>query len=287
MFSSSVKAISRLLTVYLIVSVTAFTAASAASTRAPKSCPQVFEGPFDGILALGAGSNSFSPADDEARKILRRSPRVQAEAVSYIQTIYRKVPKKIVIPGRAQRFGGRRLLDRALTLIKRSDLKFKENLAAGLTVKQAFAEILDQQAQGMGSNYSSMDVETVLEVLNADLKRQQQAIGGYPLALVVGGSFVNGKANLLESDVDISVNNASMVKTTKGWPEAINEALRVRHENINLTVELHGEPASFYGALNPFVFEISQKGVRLLVFPPAYASQGPLEASAPDIYEWN
>ncbi|RYZ76995.1 MAG: hypothetical protein EOP05_03305 [Proteobacteria bacterium] len=267
-------------------------AKTAAKPRAP-FCKYVFSDESAIYKTLKSGSDTYQTADSIAKNLQKVSAKKRSETIEEIFVRYRKLPKKNVIPTQIARVGGRRLADRVLTLTLRYDLEFATRVSSGSSPKEAFKAIVNDQIAKVGGGYSADLIADIIEMLRTDLPKKQAELNGYPLKFFVGGSFVNGKADLADSDLDLSINNASLVRANDEWEAKVAEILRkgvsTPRPASNLKIELHGEPASFYGALNPFVFEITQAGVKLHVYGPASPGEtrSDLEARSVEIYPWD
>lgn len=227
------------------------------------------------LSAFANGDNEYGAADVFARH-LRELP--VAERAEWIRTIYenyRQIPKKPTDRHAPARIGGRRLLDRVLMLTERNDLRFTK-LAESIGPDAAFRTYLDEQAARFGSGYSSAEVIDVINVLQGYLKEFSLAQkGGPPPSFVLSGSFLNGRARLQISDLDLSISHREMLLDLKKISARVNEHLKKKFPDANLQIEeAHTEPEGFYGGLNTLALRITPEESSLSVFPPSHSVRG-------------
>lgn len=241
------------------------------SVTATPTCENVFTPSAQEqlIQEFSKGSKDFLLARKLAKKIQSKTPEEQLSELKNIGAIYRQVPKKDPNPLAAWHIGGRRLLDYTMMLVQRHDLKFAEGHAAGKTGQELYQEFLTKQTQLFGTHYESTEVIRYAEYLQSQLPALQASQGGAPLTILLGGSFINGKAQLKTSDLDISVNNPALQKMKIPWEQKFNDVLQEKNPETDMTLEMHGEPAAFYGKINPIVFVITADKIMLQVFEPA------------------
>ncbi|UYL09450.1 hypothetical protein B9G69_002545 [Bdellovibrio sp. SKB1291214] len=248
-------------------------------TAAP-ACEKVFIPSKQELLIqeFSKGSKDFLVARKLAKNIQNKSSEEQLAELKDIGAIYREVPKKDPNPLAAWHIGGRRLLDYALALVQRHDIKFAQGHSAGKSGKELYQDFLSEQKQLFGTRYEVQEVIRYAEYLQSQLPALQASMNGGPaLQIILGGSFINGKARLETSDLDISVNQPALKKMKAAWELNFNEVLKEKHSDANMTLEMHGEPAAFYGKINPVVIVITADKIHLQVFEPAQISTRPSE----------
>jgi hypothetical protein len=206
-----------------------------------------------------------------------------------IGAVYREVPKKNPSPTAAWHIGGRRLLDYAQTIIARTDLFFKTENDQGTSGAVAYRKFLRQQQELFASNYTADEVFLVTQVLQKNLQALQPAGHIGPVyKLLLAGSFINGKANLNKSDLDMTLSAPQLMSEMLSWEKQVNESLQAALGGaaVRMVLEAHSQPASFYGKINPVVIEVTRDSVQLLVFEPAKLQQrsSELQAGAMAIY---
>lgn len=230
------------------------------------------------VETLKRGSKTFQISRDIANG-LRALPASAREAwLLSIGRAYRQVPKKDPNPTASWHIGGRRLLDRALMLVERPDLALQAALNEK-TPRQVLGEFFERQNQLFGTRYGLTEVEPMISSLQQKLRDLPTT--GPALKVTLGGSFINGKADLRSSDLDLSVSDRHLVREVPEWQRELAALLRQTQPESNLTIEAHGEPKYFYGKINPVVIEISAQEVRVFVFAPARESGAELQAAEP------
>jgi hypothetical protein len=238
------------------------------------------------MRAFKDGDLDFSGADLFARSVLELPPEEQAQWRKLIAEEYRNVPKKRTHPQAAWHIGGRRLLDRALMRIERADLLFAAE-AAKSSPTEAFVGLLDSRIAAFQSDYTSSEVMQILKQIQLHLRGVQlkQKVSGPEENIIVGGSFLNGKARLNVSDIDLSISNPKMEREISSLASAISNTLHVSHPGAALPIELHGSPESFYGKINTFAVRITADKATLHVFPPGLALGGDsMQTATPAVY---
>ena len=224
------------------------------------------------------GSKTFRISRDLAHG-LQALPSSAREAWLFsIGRAYRQVPKKDPNPTASWHIGGRRLLDRALMLLQRHDLAVRVALNEQ-TPRQVLGAFFERQNQLFGTRYGLSEVEPMISYLQQKLR--DLPASGPALKVTLGGSFINGKADLRSSDLDLSVSDRHLVREVPDWQRDLAALLRQTQPESNLTIEAHGEPKYFYGKINPIVIEISAQEVRVFVFAPARESGAELQAAEP------
>lgn len=235
------------------------------------------------VLKYSQGAKDFSEVRTFGTNASELPYQEKQNLLQDIGAVYRIVPKKDPSPTAAWHIGGRRLLDYAQTLIARYDLYFSSEIGQGVSAAQAYGKFLKNQQELFATNYGAKEVFTIIQVLQKNLRSLQfLAPSGLPLKLLLAGSLINGKANLQKSDLDLTVSTPSLTKELSSWEMQVNEALSAAlgEVPIQIILEAHGEPASFYGKINPVVIEITSESVRLLVFAPARVQQQATELQA-------
>lgn len=256
-------------------------------TAAP-TCENVFAKSTEEqmILDFRQGSKDFFVARDLAKKILAQPESMQQESLQSIGRIYRAVPKKDPNPTAAWHIGGRRLLDYTMALVQRQDLKFAKGHAEGKSGKELYQEFLNEQAAIFGTQYSAHEVLTFAQHVQQQLPLLQAQHPGPGLKIILGGSFINGKAQIKTSDLDVSVNQPKLMQMKPQWEEVFNFVMREKNPETNMTIEMHGEPAAFYGKINPVVLVISAEKIIVQVFEPAQIANRPSELEARKFAEY-
>ncbi len=249
------------------------------SVTATPICSGVFAKSQEDFLIgeFSKGSKDFFLARTLAKKIQSETPAEQLEFLKAVGQIYRQIPKKDPNPLAAWHIGGRRLLDYVLALVQRHDLKFAKGHTNGKSGKELYQDFLLEQQQLFGTRYEAQDVNHYAEYLQSQLTPLQAAQGGPALTITLGGSFINGKAQLMTSDLDISVNQPALMKMKTAWEQKLNGDLKEKYPEANMTLEMHSEPAEFYGKINPVVFVITADKIVLQVFEPAQIGNRPSE----------
>ncbi|QDK44846.1 hypothetical protein DOM22_06555 [Bdellovibrio sp. ZAP7] len=247
------------------------------SVTATPVCAQVFTNNREDQLIsdFSKGSKDFFIARHLAKKIQSETAEQQLEELKIIGQAYRQVPKKDPNPLAPWHIGGRRLLDYTLALVQRHDLKFAEGHSAGKSGKELYQDFQLEQKQLFGTRYDAQDVIRYAEYLQSQLPALQLTHSGPALTIILGGSFINGKAQLKTSDLDISVNQPALMKMKSAWEQKFNALLKEKNPETNMTLEMHGEPAGFYGKINPVVFVITAEKITVQVFEPAQISTRP------------
>ena len=233
---------------------------------------------------FSSGAKNFVGADAFARKVLALDLTEQREWLSAIGAVYRELPKKDPNPMAARHMGGRRLADRAFHSIQRADLRMKD-LVQKEGPLQAFRRYIEEQAVTFGANYGAAEVEKVIGVAQAFLKKQMPRERNDP-ALILAGSFVNGKAQLGISDLDVSLRNLkenvpeleALLRAALPPPAGAMQALTVKAQSI---------PAGYYGQLSPVVLEVTRERVKVYFYPPGQAlGADEIRAGIPNQYEF-
>lgn len=235
------------------------------------------------ILQYSKGAKTFLDVRRFAIKVATLAETEKQTVLLDIGAIYRSVPKKDPSPTAAWHIGGRRLLDYAQTIIARTDLFFKSEMDRGATGAQAYSKFMKQQQGLFASNYGANEVLVIAQTLQKNLLALQPAgYQGSPYKLLLAGSFINGKANLLKSDIDLTLSAPSLMIELPKWQKQINDALSASLGGVStqMILEGHSEPASFYGRINPIVIEITRDTVQILVFEPAAVRQKADELTA-------
>jgi hypothetical protein len=247
------------------------------SVTAAPACEYVFIPSHEEqlITDFSKGSKDFFLARNLAKKIQSKTADEQLEDLKTMGHAYRQVPKKDPNPLAAWHIGGRRLLDYSLALVQRHDVKFAEGHAAGKSGKELYNAFLAEQKQLFGTRYEAQDVIAYAEYLQSQIPALQAAQSGPAITIILGGSFINGKAQLKTSDLDISVSQPALIKMKEAWEQKFNAVLKEKNPETNMTLEMHTEPAAFYGKINPVVFVITADKIMLQVFEPAQISTRP------------
>lgn len=270
-------------TVFLLCNVGPITSSAALS------CKNVFQRESKEqylVETFTKGSPDFILAQDFAKKIQSLPEPAQKKWRKAIGAAYRSVPKKDPSIFAKWHIGGRRLLDRTLTLLERYDQKFEKDLTEGLTPRQAYAAFLSRQKEIFKTDYSEVEISQIVDFLKKELAQLQLNRKGPDIKLMLAGSFINGKAHLKNSDIDMSMTDPRLVSEVPRWQEKINQIFATSKTPTELTIEAHTEPEFFYGKLNPIVIRISARQVEIIVFPPAISSyqQAELLSAKPKIY---
>lgn len=230
------------------------------------------------IRTLQKGAKSFQISREMANGLLALPEAAREDCMRSLGRAYRQIPKQDPNPMASWHIGGRRLLDRALTLIERYDIKFQQALTTK-NPEQVLGEFFDRQNRLFGTTYGLREIKPILEYLQRQLALLPE--GGPTTVITLGGSFINGKANLKSSDLDLSINSRLLLRDVPQWQKEIADLLRVTQPESNLKIEAHGEPKYFYGKINPVVIEITAHEVRLFVFAPAREHQQDLHPAEP------
>ena len=228
------------------------------------------------IQEFTQGSKSFISAHKLGTQGAALPPEARNALLQDIGTVYRLVPKQDPSPTASWHIGGRRLLDYVQTLILRHDLFFKELIEDGIPSYRAYEFFLKGQQERVHGKYSAREVFIIVDVLQKKLQNfRSPGYAGPADRLLLAGSFINGKANLLKSDIDMTLGNPKMMRELKDWELEINERLKqsLGGEETKMTLEAHSEPADFYGRINPVVIEVMADRVNLLIFAPARMEQ--------------
>jgi hypothetical protein len=235
------------------------------------------------IQQYSKGARNFSEVRNFALKAVALPYSEKQTVLLDLGAIYRAVPKKDPNPTAAVHIGGRRLLDYAQTLIARTDTFFKSEISRGTPVAQAYGKFMKHQQELFASNYGASEVFVIVQTLQKNLQALQPAgHSGTPYKLLLAGSFINGKANLQKSDIDMTLSSPSLMSELPSWEKQVNEALTdsLGGGLARMVLEGHSEPASFYGRINPIVIEITRDTVQILVFAPATVRQKADELTA-------
>lgn len=233
------------------------------------------------VSTFSKGAQRYAPSDELARTVAEASPQERTEWLRSIGRVYREIPKQDPNPLAAWHIGGRRLLDRALTMIERRDEQFRD-FAVGSDVTEMYRAVIDAETELFRADYRGGDVLSVLSVFQRYLRGLDLGASGGPAPkIIVGGSFVNGKARLKESDLDVALSHREMKPDIAALTSRINEVLASRGRESKLTVEPHGVGVEFYGEINAFAFEITGDAITLLVYPPASIPIHDLRAGTP------
>ena len=218
------------------------------------------------------GDQNFLSAEVFARFVQELPPEEQVHWRSSIGAIYREMPKEASGDSSAQAFA-RRLMDRAYHLIARPDLSFAERVKAGSTATQAFRDELNAQAAVFGGNYGGDEVLGIAKLVQnflRDFKRDPMH-DAYDPGLTLGGSFLNGKARLGVSDIDISDKSNPTPHMLNAMQDELQKSvdafLAARGKN-KMSIETDGNPDEFFGQLNTFAIKVTKDGAELLVYPP-------------------
>ncbi len=246
-------------------------------TAAPVRCEQVIFSSQERSVAdrFASGGKDFYVSSRFAKELESLPDDAKLEWIHSVGSIYRYVPKKDPNPTASWHIGGRRLLDYSMMLLERPDLQFASDMAKGYGARAAYDRFLVQQNKTFGSQYQSSEILTFAKFLQAEM--QALNLGGPAPTIVLGGSFINGKARLASSDLDVSVSDPRLMRNKNAWEEKLNSILKDNYPNAALTLEMHAVPASFYGQINPFVISIDKNQMSLLVFEPAQIANRPTE----------
>ena len=217
------------------------------------------------VDTLAPGAPDLLAADQLYRKL--ENPKDWERAIG---ASYRQIPK-VNNQGSRGRIGGRRIADRLLTMIQRWDEKFAAVKATNPeAATQEYANAIKKQTALFHSKYDESDVATVIQVFKDYMKDYRSKSTGAPQSMTLGGSFVNGRADITTSDIDVSVSDRAMMQDMDGLKAKINSALHAKRPEAALTLEPHTEPAGFYGKINPFVIKVSQDNkVQLYIYGPS------------------
>lgn len=237
----------------------------------------------DLIQQYAKGAKTFAPVQSFATKAAALSYSERQTLLLDIGAVYRQVPKKDPNPTAAWHIGGRRLLDYAQTIIARTDILFHTETSQGMTGAQAYRKFLKQQQEIFASNYTADEVFLVIQILQKNLQAAQPVgHAGSPYKLILAGSFINGKANLQKSDLDMTLNVPSLMSELPAWEKHVSESLQVSlgGTSVHMALEAHSQPANFYGKINPVVIEVTPTTAQILVFAPATLQQRSSELQA-------
>lgn len=238
-------------------------------TAAPVRCEQVIFTELERLVAdrFSSGSKDFNISSKFARELEALPIPAQLEWIRSVGSVYRYVPKKDPSPTASWHIGGRRLLDYAMMLFERYDLRFAKLVAEGREPRFAYDQFLRHQNATFGTQYQSFEILAFAKYLQSELRSMNR--GGPAPTLALGGSFINGKARITSSDLDISVSDPQLLRFKNDWEAKLNALLRTDYPDAALTLEMHAVPATFYGKINPFVINIDANQINLLVFEPA------------------
>lgn len=224
---------------------------------------------------FSGGAKDFYHSQKFVRELERLSDQEKSSWIQDIGSVYRFVPKKDPNPTASWHIGGRRLLDYSLMLLQRHDLKFAADMAKGQSAQQAYDQFLREQNKAFGSRYDSSELMQFAQFLRDELRVLHST--GPSATLVLGGSFVNGKARLNSSDLDISVSDPRLLRFKNSWEVQLNTLLKRKYPEAALEIEMHAVPANFYGKINTFVISIDANQIHLLVFEPSRIADRPSE----------
>lgn len=234
------------------------------------------------------GSPDFTEPRRFAQQILALPKDHQEAWLFAIGKSYRKIPKKDPNPLAARHVGGRRVLDYILTLVENYQSRFEiEIQEKGQTPLQVYRSFMNRQARLFDTTYTSQEIEMTISILQSFLKNIEKEKPGPALSISIAGSFPNGKADLLVSDIDLAVSDASLARYEKDLQTEINEAFQANGISSNLEIAFSGESTSFYGKINPIVIQVRSQDVQLMVFPPGSPRQNyeDLFPESPRIYK--
>jgi hypothetical protein len=233
------------------------------------------------------GAKTFFESQSFAKNIRMLPLEQRQDWLRAIAKVYRQVPKKDPSPFAAWHIGGRRLLDHALTLLENYPLQFQfEIVHQERPARQVYEIFLNRQAEMFNTGSNGKAVSIVISTLQAELQKINQLRPGNPVSLSMSGSFPNGKADLLNSDIDLSISDGGAIRWTGEWQNQVDAALKNAGVESQLTLAFSTEPPSFYGKINPISIQITEKEIQMLVFPAATTAQSgdQLIANPPDLY---
>lgn len=237
---------------------------------------------------IGDGGPNFSRADSFAEFINGLNSSQKEAWLSTLIAHYRRLPKFAAHGTPAFQPGPRRLLDRVLSLTARSDVKILQSIEDGLSPRAAYGRYLGEMAKAFESPFRAEDIDLILSVLQ-NYVREEAKLGDRG-SLVVGGSFVDGRATLAESDLDLGIRSDPSDHHGGGLVQKeIDHVLRTNLPGAKLPVEVHRFSEKVYGLLHPVVFVINADHIEMLIYPPAQEAKNvwTLESSEPKrfIYE--
>jgi hypothetical protein len=242
---------------------------------------------------LGNGGTSFDPSlkyikefnllsDEQKTEILSKIPEERTLSRELDDVIEKKREKnqpKVEVQKEAEdhlrRVKGKRLLDLFYNNVVRGDLIFDQALKSGKTPEEAFATYLSTVNRDFHAPYSAEDVFNILKIVQKEASRRD-IIEGAP-EFMIGGSFINGKADLNDSDLDMTGGHDNF------YISEINEYFRKKLDPTNskraqvkgysyrfIKIEYHKDiPVEFMRLLNPFSFRISDGKIIMSVSEPA------------------
>ncbi len=215
------------------------------------------------------GDKDYLGSDTFAQMLLALSSEEQAAWKQAIGEVYRRVPKKNAHSSNSNQIAGRRLLDRVLTLVDRVDLQFA-SCDSGCSRTQFLKDYLDRQAKIFQTGYSGEEVLAVLQIIQKKMQVLASRSQGNEEAYVsLGGSFLNGKALLTSSDLDLIPSRLPLAPELLDVSTVANAFFNAERPRANLVVETHNRPQTFYGEKNALVAQISASEIRIFVYGPA------------------
>ncbi len=240
------------------------------------------------VSEIGDGGPNFSRADSFAEFINGLNSSQKEAWLSTLISHYRRLPKFAAHGTPAFQPGARRLLDRVLSLTARGDLKILQSLEDGLSPRAAYGRYLGEMAKAFQSPFRAEDIDLILSVLQNYVR--EEATMGDRGSLVVGGSLIDGRATLTESDLDLGIRGDPSDHHLRGLVQKeIDHVLRTNLPGAKLPVEVHRFSEKDYGRLHPVVFVINADHIEMLIYPPAQEAKNiwALEPSEPKrfIYE--
>lgn len=217
---------------------------------------------------LGRGGNDFSKADQMAELINKSPNSIRQVWIEELLAIHRKMEKQ---PSRDQetfKVSPRRLTDRTLSLTVRGDLMISKLIAQGKNPIEAYGEYLRLMTKGLNKTYGTSEVMAILQLVQNSLRSLPHPGGGDHL--IVGGSFVNGRADLFRSDLDINSWHAEWAKSfeTEKFQPLTSKALASVGAQGKLTVGFTRMADNFFGLLAPVVIKVTREQIELQLFAP-------------------
>jgi hypothetical protein len=250
---------------------------------------------------LGRGASSFDPAMNYIKDFQALSLEEQGEIRALVPAARNKSREADALAEEAEppevegdivdekearwksiKVKGKRLLDHFYNSVVRGDLIFAKEIARGRTPEEAYARYLAVVNQDFHVKYDARDVFKTLKEVQKNAART--FTGSWTDDLMVGGSFINGKADLNDSDLDMmgpeavsSINNQQaglnsffdryFQKKLGPLDELADE--KAPHQQF-LKLEYHQEiDPNFMRALNPFSFRVSGSKIFMSVAEPA------------------
>lgn len=232
-------------------------------------CRRVFTN-YRAVLteSIGKGGEDFSKADQIAAIINSAAPETRSLWISDLLGLHRSLPKDRERAEHSFKISPRRLADRVLALTVRGDLIISRNIQQGKSPIEAYATYLQIMTQGLNTPYGPREVMSVLQLMKKTLNSlAKQTEGDF---LIIGGSLMNGRADLHRSDIDVTAWHASWVKAFQSdfFVPQVSQALESVGAKGKLSVGFNRMDDNFYGLLSPVAFKVTRQGIEMLLYRP-------------------